>query len=326
MSNFYDGEKIYNLTSNFKFVVGNRSSGKTFFYKRKAIDNFIKNGRKFVLMRRYVTEIDIIKENFFKDLELFYNNKFSIDVRGYDIFIDEVHCGKFISLSSVSKYKSINMSEYDLIIFDEFIPEDNRYINQNKNFNFEVESCLNIFQTIARGVGKNYREEVKFIFISNTISTSNPYFSYFGIDKLIWNGTKKFYKHKFFSFEVVNIENSVKSSEFGKFIANTNYGRYAIENEFFLDKNYMLFDKLPKDNKPLFNIEVNDKIFTTFQSKNHLYISKSVVNNCKTFSLSNDGENPCLRGSLYYNILKKMILENRVYFCNVSIKSILTDY
>lgn len=326
INKFYDGNTIYNLESPFKFIIGNRSAGKTFFFKLKGVDEFLNNKGKFIIMRRYTTEIDIIKDTFFNDIEEYKKYKVDIKVKGYKIFIENVHAGDFIALSSVNKYKSINMSDYNLIIFDEFIPEDNRYINQNKNYYHEPEQALNFFQTVARGLNKAYRENVKFIFISNSISTSNPYFDYFKINKLIWNGTKKYYKDEFFSFEITKIKNDVESSRFGKFIKGTNYGNYALSNEFYRDNYYNLFKDLPKTARIMFTIEFNKKRYGVFIDKSKIYIHNKTVDNAPIFSLEKGGEFAFFGSSPFKIVLKEGLHDNRLYFCDTAIKNIIVDY
>ncbi len=328
MSKFYNGDHMLRLQAQFLFIIGNRSAGKTFYFKRTCVENFLNNKRKFVLMRRYVTEVDTIKDSFFGDLMQYFNNEVNIEVRGYDIYINEEHAGMFIALSGVHKFKSIDMSQYDYIVFDEFIPEDMMYLKSKQNYYYEVDCCLNFFQTVSRGYGKAYRDDVKFIFISNSVSTSNPYFSYpkFGIDKLIWNGTKKFLKNEFFAFEVINVDNKIDDTKFGRFISGTTYGNYAMNNNFYQDKEFNVVKSMPNTAKPVYNICYNDKKYGVFIDKNTYYIMKSVVNNVPYYSLEKDGEYPWFRQTGFYTYLKNATSIGRAKFNDVGVKMVLLDY
>lgn len=67
MSVFYDGYKTLTYNALFNFIIGNRGSGKTYWAKRWAINDFIKKGEQFIYLRRYKTELRTIK-NFFADI------------------------------------------------------------------------------------------------------------------------------------------------------------------------------------------------------------------------------------------------------------------
>ncbi len=88
-------------------------------------------------------------------------------------------------MSGVTRYKSVNMSDYNYIIFDEFLPEDDNYLKSSKNYHYEVNQILNLFQSVARGRGKAFREDVKVFFLANDVSVLNPYFDFFKIDKIL---------------------------------------------------------------------------------------------------------------------------------------------
>lgn len=53
---FYDGKRTLTHNCLFNFVVGSRGAGKTFWFKKWAIEDFIKNENQFVYVRRYAKE------------------------------------------------------------------------------------------------------------------------------------------------------------------------------------------------------------------------------------------------------------------------------
>ncbi len=323
---FYNGDKIFNNNSIFKIVCGNRSGGKTFYYKLKCVQHFLETGRKFVFMRRYITELDTIKDELFNDIQEYLDNEVYIEVKGYDIFINNHLAGKFVSLTSYAKYKSVNMSEYDIIVFDEFIPEDNMYLKSKINYCYEPEICMNFYQSVARGLNKSFREGVKFIFISNAISTSNPYFAYFKIQNRIWNNQKKFYKDDVVSYEIVQIDTKIEETSLGKFLSNTNYGKYAMNNQFYLDKQFCIKKELQKNAFCIYNISFNNKIYGVYRYDNTIHVHKSYVKNKRTYSLEIDGEYPFFKNSYECSSLQNLAKNNRVLFYDVSIKNIILEY
>ena len=79
MNNFYSGEKLLNtLDINGKrpeiyIVESNRSAGKTTYFAKKLIDNFLIRGEKFIVIYRWAYEIKNCADSFFGSVNsLFY--------------------------------------------------------------------------------------------------------------------------------------------------------------------------------------------------------------------------------------------------------------
>lgn len=321
---FYNGNFILKQNTPFNFCLGSRSAGKSFFWKKYCVDNFLEHNRKFIFMRRYYTELEKIKDNLFSDIENAFND-ISIAVKGDEIYINDKLAGIYVPLTSVYKYKSVNCEDYDTIVFDEFLPEDNLYLKKNINYFYEVESCFNFYQTVARGYNQPIRENVKFIFISNTVTTANPYFAYFGIDKLLWQGAKKV-KRKSFTLEITNSNNKViTNSLFGDIIKDSAYGNYALSNDFKDDDTSHLFDRLPQNTTLLYNLHFENKMLGVYIDNDfNYYISDKTNTNCKNvFSIFHDGLYPYFLVSKASLNIKKSYLLNKVYFSNLRIKSLL---
>lgn len=319
---YYNGGKLLKSGSNFLFTMGSRGSGKSYFYKMLCIKYFLKSGRKFVYMRRFISELDKIKEECFQELN-FGNEKdikgeVNIVVEGYDIFINGEKAGVYVGLSSYNKFKSVNMSEYDLIIFDEYLPEDEKYLKLS-DFTYEPTCCLNFYQSVARGYNMPIREEVKFIFISNTINTFNPYSSFFKFDLEIFNG-QKFINRDFFSVEVFKnnkINNEILKTAFGRFINTTEYGSYALNNKFMLDNNNLLQTKFERK-KPLLYLRLENKTYTLYyQNDNTIVIDKNkeqykFIEGIYNYNLTFRGGGHIFQQSNYFKHFKALCLQGLV--------------
>ena len=80
-------------------------------------------------------------------------------------------------------------------------------------------------------------------FLSNAISITNPYFTYFGIE--LPYGSNFRVKDDIL-IEVVEDDehsNAMKETRFGKLIKNTDYGAYAIDNKFLRDSSVFVEKK-----------------------------------------------------------------------------------
>lgn len=236
--NYYSSVQALSYGTPFIFSLGNRSIGKSFDWKlNRCVRRFMSKKRKFVYMRRYDDDLKRCAPQFFDDIafkipthDLFVEGN---GKSGSRFYINGELAGTTIALSATQKYKSVPMPDYDTILFDEFLPEDGKYLSD------EVGKALSIYQSIARGDGKVIREDVKFAFIANNVTLNNPYFRELGIRDKIQLGTKYCVDaDRAWLVEFINnteIANEIASTPFGKMIAKTKYGDYALKSQYYLD-------------------------------------------------------------------------------------------
>lgn len=257
----------------FNMITGGRGTGKTYNAKKMCINNFINNNEEFVWIRRYQTELDeLCKEDlFFADiLEEFPNHNFHIAKN--TCFCDDKPMGYFIPLTCSRKYKSVPYPNVTSIVFDEFMIGKKdagcRYLYK------EVNVLLNLISTIGR-----LRDNYKVYLIGNYEIVSNPYFEYFGIypvkgQRFVRKGEVLLdnYKNKAFV-------DYAKNTRFGKLIADSKFGSFAIDNTSLEDNE----DNVkPFGSKMTFIIGfiVNDIKFGIWVSeKDEIYISKKLNDN-----------------------------------------------
>lgn len=280
---YWSPDKLLSYNKLFNFVIGNRGGGKSFAGKRIAINNFLKKGEQFVYVRRYRNEFEFIG-TFFSDIEEFYPEH-TFEVRAGKFYCDEEVMGYYIPLSLSSKYKSNSYPNVSFIIFDEFIIDKGR-ISYLKD---EVTVFLDLYETIAR------MRDVRVLFISNAISSVNPYFLYF---KIAINRETKFFRSQEIVCEYYKGDeytNKKKETRFGRLISGTAYGDYAIENEFFKD-NKEFIEKSKGNLAPILNIKYARKRFSVWYSKDegYYYVSetKDTPEGTKTFCFFNEDHMP----------------------------------
>lgn len=269
----------------FNFIVGARSAGKTFGAKQWAIKDFLKNKKEFIYLRRYKTELKTIK-NFFNDIAfLFPECEFL--VKPPNFYINGKLAGTAIALTTSKIEKSTSFPNVNKIIFDEFIIENTGAYRYLKD---EITNFFETYSTIAR-----LRDDVRVYFLSNALSITNPYFTYFDV-KLNLNPNKSngiWYKNDILTQVIDNEDFKQYASErrFGKLIKNTSYGNYAINNNFLLDNNYFIGRK-EASAKCMFIIIYQGEIFGfwwDFYTSN-ITVSKDIDPSCKnkfTMSLEN---------------------------------------
>ena len=54
---FYSYDRIRSYNAIWNFIISNRGGGKTYGFKMMGIKNFLKNGKQFIYVRRYKTEL-----------------------------------------------------------------------------------------------------------------------------------------------------------------------------------------------------------------------------------------------------------------------------
>ena len=69
MKTYYDGSTAISYNSLFTFCIGGRSIGKTYYFKRMAIKNFINKKKQFIYLRRYKEELQKTISSFFNDVK-----------------------------------------------------------------------------------------------------------------------------------------------------------------------------------------------------------------------------------------------------------------
>lgn len=194
--NFYNGGKLLSLKTlsggdpELFFCCGNRTAGKSFYFKRLLLRRFIRTGKKFVVFVRLIDDVKGRADSFMaaigpvafpgasliqkpllngKAAEIFYVARDGATPRS---------CGYVISLKYVRPIKENSelFSDAECGFFDEFQDEDGKYIkNEIQNFN-------NIRISIARGGARGVHARPFPVYLcSNNISIFNPFFDYYRI-------------------------------------------------------------------------------------------------------------------------------------------------
>lgn len=271
-SMYYDVNKTLSRQRLFNFVVGPRGAGKTYGAKQKAMENWLNKGEQFVYLRRYNTEMPSSQmKNFFTDVQERYPGHEWTCQKG--VFrCDKDIIGWYFPLSKAQMLKSIPFPKVSLIIFDEFIINTGMYhYLQN-----EVTNFLEAYSTISRD------RDIPVLFLSNSVTFSNPYFLYF--DLTLEEGQKVKLKGDI-SLEYVEnkaFTDHMKSTRFGKLLEGTRYADYAIENKFLLDTETFI-EKMPRACNYLTTF-VFDNMETGLyrdMSSGVYYLSESVDHTCK---------------------------------------------
>ena len=296
---YYDLHTLLSYNNLFNFVIGNRGSGKTYSSKRWCIKGFIKDGSQFIYLRRYKTEFVDLK-NFFADiLDEFPDHKF--EIKGKNFYIDGELAGYSVPLSTALTKKSVSYHRVNKIVFDEFVI-DSKVIHYLNN---EVTHFLEFYETVAR-----MRDNVRVLFLSNAVSVVNPYFIYWNIRP---NNEQRFHRQGEILVEFVKNDDFIEAkykTKFGQIIKGTDYGNYAVENEFLKDnKNFV--EAKGQHSRFQFSVIFNGNIygFWTNYKEGLMYMSEDYDPSSKLqYAVSDHEHKPNLM--LIKSVSKSPLLKN----------------
>lgn len=252
----------------------------------------------------------IIEKKKFNDHEL----KTSKD----KIYIDGRVAGYGIALSTANILKGSDFSKVDIIMFDEFIIDKGAYHYLPR----EVEKFLDLIETTGR------MRDIRVFMLANAITISNPYFDYFNLS-LPYNSDIALFNDNMILVNYIKNEEyreAKKKTKFGRLIDGTQYGKYAIDNEFLRD-NTTFVKKRPRLSKFFFIIKIDDTLFGVWLYDNKIYISKDYDPSCPikySFNLQSHDESTIrvrIRTSPFLKRLTMAYDESQLYFENIRIKN-----
>lgn len=186
---YYSLNDILKKNAQYNIIFGERSNGKSYSALKYGLENFIKTGKQFAIVRRYDDDITKGKgDNFFdalienKEIEKLTKGKYTevyyYNRRFYLSYFDETLNKRItdnkpfaytFALNIASRYKSNSYPEITTIIFDEFL-ERKFYLPT------EFTDFMSIISTIVRA-----RNDVKIFMLGNTVNKFCPYFIEMGL-------------------------------------------------------------------------------------------------------------------------------------------------
>lgn len=266
----------------YQFFVGGRGSGKTYsglgMVVEKQRDDEID---KFVYMRRTGEEIEACIDsrlrgeflNPFKSI----NNDFGYN---YGIMPYQKKCGAIhmreyqengtvelksdmlgygVALSTISGIRGVDMTDADVLIYDEFIPE--RHVRSIKS---EGEAFLNCIETIARNRELRGKKPMKVFCFANAFNIHNAIFMELGlisaVERLINRGQEHYYDNMR-GLGVHLLKNTDEfmadkaASSLGRLTRGTRWSDMALSNDFVYNDFSLIGYKNVKGMRPCITID-----------------------------------------------------------------------
>lgn len=286
--NFYSGYNLLNQkdingkTPEIFISEGNRSTGKTTFFNRFLVDQWLKNKSKFGLLYRYNYELSGIADKFFKDIGALFFPDITCESKGmmkgvyHEIFLNGESAGYALAINSadILKKNSHLFSDIDRLLLDEMQPETGRYCDE------ELIKYQSIHMTVARGQGKAVRY-VPVYMLGNSVSLINPYYSALGISERLRQNTKilrgdGFVLERFFN---AGIAKAQEESGFNRAFAGSRYQQSA-NQLVYLNDNTAFIEKPSGQSKYVCTVKISGTNYAirTFADSGVIYCDTSVDN------------------------------------------------
>lgn len=246
---WYSLDNVRSYNALFNFIILLRGVGKTYAFKKFAIKQALDGNGLFLYLRRTDVELKDSMNSFLNDVAKefpAYAFRIRSDQLQYNIPDDEKEgeylqnwetLGYFAYLSNARRKKSVSYEGVKYMAFDEFlIPPNDKYA---KYLPDEVMTFLDFYETVAR------MRDVQVFFLSNAMSTINPYFLHFGLflprGK---NGIKRIGEDIVIEYhDNADYREAKEQTRFGRMIKGTRFAEYALNNQFITEDNDYILKK-----------------------------------------------------------------------------------
>lgn len=283
---WYSFNQIRSYNALFNFIILSRGLGKTYGFKKFAISEAIEGRGTFLYLRRTDVELQDSMDTFLKDVgKEFPQYTFRIRKNVLEYTIEDPDAegeylqpweeiGYFAYLSNARRKKSVSYETVKYIAYDEFLIPPNE--PRASYLPDEAMVFLDFYETVAR------MRDVQVFFLSNAMSTVNPYFLHFG---LLLPKNKKGIKRlgEDIVIEYHDNEDYRKAKEqtrFGRMVADTRFGDYAFGNEFINEDSDFIMKKTPHSIYQ-FNLTIEGKTYAVYcdTREQKIFISNNVDRN-----------------------------------------------
>lgn len=330
--------------------LGSRSIGKSTGWLIQSIYDYLKYGKRFIYLRRTDDEVKMTApsacDSSFMILRdagypifnvLALKGKFWLYRKEDDENPEEI--GMYFSLSQSYKFKSANFgaANYCRIIYDEFINTDaSKYLGKQTNITYEYDRCLELYQTVDRGIGRPYRNETQFVFIANVASYYNPVCIGLGVDRYLRTDSKNIApKGKYWICEQtasVKATDDIRNS-YGYLLSDEANRAYAYDSIAF-DAKMNFVKRLNCPMQGRFNIKYNDEVYGIYYvpSENCMYMSTR-KNSGITIALTTKAQDQIdytlsirATDSMYMMTMKKLYYLGKIICENRRARYVISNY
>lgn len=314
----HDRNSVLSYNPLLAFVCLDRGIGKSFGYYSLAVDNYLKHKQKFVYIRRYKEDCKLGRDAFFKDIAKNYpTHKFT--VKGNSFYCDGHEFGIACPMTKCTKLKSMAFPDTSLIIFDEFIPE-----NENERYlPNEPELLASLMVTVFRD--RNGRV----IMLGNKTKSMTPYNIYFNLPAFNENYYDKDRRVLIYCNDKVKSKDIYKDTPVYNLLKGTRYFSYAYENKSLKNDTINIRKRIGGTQICLFVLD--NYYIGMYYSNKCIYFDDNTDKTFKIcYSLTKDNINEraiLFTKANYENaIIKTCFKQGRLYYTSLRVKELIGEF
>lgn len=331
-TNYYNGYSVLekkdlnNETPEIFLVAGNRTGGKSFFFKRLLSLMRIHHGHKFLWITRKITQVKGAAQSFYGDIRDCDDLCGEWDVDSYVrnvtavLYHGEI-IGYFTYINYAADLKEISnmFNDVGCIVKDEFQSETNEYCTD------EIIKIRSIHKSVSRGFGKQSRY-CPLICMGNQTSILNPYYVALGIHKRLRPDTR-FLRGEGYVLQVFfnkQASDKSKASAFERAFGQDEYANSSNEN-IFMDNTSFILKKDTSRMKPQFSIGIENKWYGVFYSREGFYVCNQKIQGRLKYALDLESHNSetlmMRRSDPIFSQLKIYFDNGKFWFENIECKN-----
>lgn len=337
-SKYVNVREYYDVLYPYQFFVGGRGTGKTYSGLKMCIDMGNEGViDKFIYMRRTDKELTAVMDsrlrgeliNPFKSLNRDYGWEYGIVTaqkslgqivsRTWDEATGKCRIeggvrGYAIALNTVSSIRGIDMTDADLLIYDEFIPE--RHVNRMRA---EGEAFLNCIETISRNRELQGRPPMCVFCLANAFNIHNALFSELGVvdvvERMVNRRDYDYYDlQRGMAIHLLknsdDFEREKRESSLYRLARGTRYVDMALGNDFIYNDFSLIGFKSVKGMRPVVRL---DETTIWMKKGEEMYYCSMACGNCPRLDVSTEHERRYFL-NYYGHGLRDAFIRGNVYF------------
>lgn len=320
MANYHNRNKVLSYNALLNFICLDGGIGKSYSYSTLCVDNFLKDGSKFMYFRRYRTELKRSKEEFIYNIASNYPEH-KLSIIGNKYFCDKKLMGYCACMADIPYLKSGVNKDINTFVFDEFIPENGvvRWVQKEPELIMSI-----LFSTLRERSGHMY-------LLGNRYQKYTPYNIEFNLPPFDNN----FYDHKRGILIYCNDPDAksvdiYKNTPVEKLLRGTEYYKYRLENKPVI-KNEFEFIRKRKGGHLICNLYTEG-----------IYIGMYILDKCIYYDLNTDithrtkyiiDKNNLIEGYKLFTkanyevpYIKSAFRNGRVYYTSIKCKNLIEDF